>query len=74
MILEERGNKCEWCGSEENLQIHHKLYYKYPNGVKVFPWRYSNELLMCLCDSCHKKYHQKYQVKTYYVPKNYYVK
>lgn len=49
-IMQRAGWKCELCANaEENLQIHHK---KYVSGYK--PWDYENDLLMCLCESCHK--------------------
>lgn len=70
-ILYLRDYKCEWCSSTKCLQIHHKVYYQYPNNQKVFPWQYPENKLMCLCDKCHKKYHQKYKVKTYYVSFDY---
>lgn len=65
-ILERDGNKCKWCGSTNNLQIHHRYYEKYPNGEKVKPWDYQNEALITLCDECHKKAHKKYKIKSYY--------
>lgn len=49
-IMQRAGWKCELCiNAEENLQIHHK---KYISGHK--PWEYENDLLICLCESCHK--------------------
>lgn len=46
-IYKERGQKCERCGSTENLQIHHlnydNLYNEKPEDV------------MILCSKCHKK-------------------
>jgi hypothetical protein len=65
-ILERDGNRCKWCGSSNNLQIHHRYYEKYPNGKKVKPWDYPNEALITLCDECHKKAHEKYKIKSYY--------
>lgn len=65
-ILERDGHKCRWCGRSENLQVHHKYYNKYPDGSRVRAWDYPDNALMVLCDRCHKKYHSKYQVKSYY--------
>ena len=65
-ILEKHNYRCDWCGTTENLQVHHKKYLKYPNGQLVKPWEYDDDTFMCLCDNCHKKYHKKYKVKTYY--------
>lgn len=65
-ILNLHNHKCDWCGSTKNLEIHHKKYLMYPNKQFIKPWEYKDKDLMCLCNSCHKKYHQKYKVKTYY--------
>lgn len=65
-ILNLHNHKCDWCGSTRNLEIHHKKYLMYPNKQFIKPWEYKDKDLMCLCNSCHKKYHQKYKVKTYY--------
>lgn len=42
--------KCQDCGNENNLQVHH-CYYRY--GLE--PWQYPMDSLRCLCDDCHKK-------------------
>lgn len=65
-ILNRDGYKCRWCGSGENLQVHHKYYSRYPNGVKVEPWNYPDDALITLCDKCHKKVHDKKKMKIYY--------
>lgn len=65
-ILDRDYHKCQWCGKTKNLQVHHKYYNIYPNGNKADPWDYPDGALMVLCDDCHKKYHKKYNVKTYY--------
>lgn len=64
-ILKRDNNKCQWCGKQENLQVHHKYYSKYPNNVKVQPWNYPNDALITLCDECHQKAHKK-KIKVYY--------
>lgn len=44
--------KCEKCGSKENLEAHHKLYWSvYPMG------RCDVENGECLCIDCHAKAH-----------------
>ena len=45
-----RGEKCEKCGSEENLQIHHNTY------ANIFKEKLSD--LEILCRSCHRKEHE----------------
>ena len=65
-VLAERGEKCEWCGSDKNLHVHHKFYLKYPNGKKILPWEYDINCLLVLCKDCHTKAHKQYNIKTYY--------
>lgn len=65
-VLAERGELCEWCGSNKNLQVHHKFYLKYPNGKKILPWEYNINCLLVLCKDCHEKAHKKYKIKSYY--------
>ena len=66
-VLAERGEKCEWCGSNKNLQVHHKFYLKYPNGKHILPWQYKTDALLVLCKDCHTKAHKNYKIKSYYV-------
>ena len=65
-ILERDNHKCQWCGSDKYLQIHHKYYCKLPNNKLVNPWEYKEDCFMTLCKSCHEKLHQKYKNKVYY--------
>lgn len=65
-ILNRDNNKCVYCGKTHNLQVHHKYYSKYPNGFRVYPWNYSDDALITLCDECHKKVYNKKKIKTYY--------
>ena len=51
-VLMERGSKCEKCGDTNHLQVHHKKYIK-----DRLAWEYENDLLECLCGSCHMKEH-----------------
>lgn len=51
-VVEERGSKCERCGSKEFLQVHHKQYLK-----DKLAWEYENDMLECLCGGCHMKEH-----------------
>lgn len=51
-IIEQRGSKCERCGNISNLQVHHKKYLK-----DKLAWDYPDDLLECLCGSCHMKEH-----------------
>lgn len=65
-ILKQHYNECDWCGRHNHLQIHHKYYLKTPNNKHINPWDYPDEAMMCLCESCHKKAHNIYKIKTYY--------
>lgn len=51
-ILIRDGNKCQTCGSKSDLQVHHKKY----TGE---PWEAPESDLITLCESCHKKAHEK---------------
>lgn len=66
-VLVERGKQCEWCGSNKNLQVHHKFYLKYPDGKHILPWEYDINCLLVLCKDCHTKAHKKYKIKSYYI-------
>lgn len=47
------NNRCDKCGSEYNLQVHHTSYeFK---GVEFLAF----ETLKCLCSKCHKEEHKK---------------
>lgn len=65
-ILQRDKYCCTKCGSEINLQVHHKYYNKYPDGKKVNPWDYPNDALITLCNDCHKEVHKNKKIKTYY--------
>ncbi len=65
-ILKRDGYKCRWCGSIDDLQVHHKYYNKYPDGSRVRAWDYPDDALIVLCRDCHEKYHSKYKNKSYY--------
>lgn len=65
-ILAQHNYTCDWCGSHENLQVHHKYYQTYPNNLRIPAWNYPDKCFMCLCRKCHEKYHQKYKVPIFY--------
>ena len=65
-ILQQHDYHCDWCGTTRNLQVHHKYYSKCPDNRRVYPWVYKDDAFMVVCENCHKKYHSKYKVKTYY--------
>jgi hypothetical protein len=51
-ILDRDGFSCCSCGDKEStLHIHHKRYLK---GKE--PWEYENDLLVTLCEDCHKRW------------------
>jgi hypothetical protein len=51
LILSAANWKCEDCSSGTiEFQLHHCAYIR---GKE--PWQYGIDLLMCLCDTCHKK-------------------
>ena len=65
-ILKRDGYKCRWCGSIDDLQVHHKYYNKYPDGSRVRAWDYPDDALIVLCRDCHKKYHKNHKSPIYY--------
>lgn len=65
-ILNRDNHTCQWCGRTNNLQVHHKSYEKYPDGRMAEPWDYPDKTFITLCRDCHKKYHEKYTVHTFY--------
>lgn len=52
-LKEKAGNKCELCGAENNLQVHHKTYLHH--GKEIF---FLDDLCV-LCDKCHHQEHEK---------------
>jgi 5-methylcytosine-specific restriction endonuclease McrA len=52
-VLELNYFQCESCGdASRTLNVHHKFYVKGRD-----PWEYISDDLACLCDGCHKEYH-----------------
>ena len=47
MVMELKGNKCEYCGATKNLDLHH-LDYRQEVSINT---------LKVLCRKCHKKEH-----------------
>ena len=54
---EHKRDKCENCGDENGLQIHHLTYYD-RRGRSVL-WREQARHLRTLCRRCHKAEHMK---------------
>lgn len=52
-IFAVRGKKCEICGSENILQVHHPHYV---SGRKA--WEYTCNEVVVLCSECHHKIHK----------------
>jgi hypothetical protein len=51
-IIKKSDNKCNRCGNEEHLQVHHKKYDR-----SKLAWEYEDDLLECVCGGCHMKEH-----------------
>ena len=51
-VLSERGNKCEFCGGTDVLQIHHTFYIR-----GKMPWEYDIKDMRVLCQKCHQRIH-----------------
>ena len=62
-ILQRDSYKCTICGSMDKLLVHHKQYhYNTRTDQKCPPWDYDNKYLVTLCESCHSRGHQKFQI------------
>lgn len=48
-VREKANFKCQDCGNNNNLQVHH-CYYRF--GLE--PWQYPIDSLRCLCSNCHE--------------------
>lgn len=59
----QRDKSCVICGSAKNLQVHHRQYHFSVRENKLkLPWEYPQNLLITLCETCHKRGHNKYKV------------
>lgn len=58
-----RDKSCVICASLDTLQVHHRQYHFVvrENTFKM-PWDYPNNLLITLCEECHKRGHNRYVV------------
>lgn len=67
-ILNRDNYSCVICKINNNLQVHHRQYHFViqKNQFKL-PWQYPENLLVTLCESCHKKGHRKFKVPTIYI-------
>lgn len=61
LILKRDNYKCTECGTHKNLQVHHKAYVR---GREV--WNYTDEYLITLCETCHKKEHDSKPITSFY--------
>lgn len=69
-ILNRDSYKCRCCGSQNNLEVHHRQYHiSSRTQRKVLPWEYESKYLITLCEDCHKKGHNLYKIKTFILNK-----
>ena len=59
-VLKRDGFNCIICHSNKNLNVHHLVYKE-----GKMAWEYPNELLITLCEDCHKKVHNTPSHKYY---------
>ena len=56
--FEANGWECEICSnSKETLHLHHKEYRK------CEPWEYDYKELMCVCEWCHGRLHEGFNIE-----------
>ncbi len=62
-ILIRDNRSCVICKNNLSLQVHHRQYHFVvkENQFKL-PWQYPGNLLITLCESCHKRGHSKFKV------------
>lgn len=59
-ILSRDNFTCQLCGDTENtLHVHHKYYLENHK-----PWEYDDNVLVTLCENCHKLIHENQDGKT----------
>lgn len=64
-ILARDKHRCTHCKSDKSLQIHHRQYHFIVSQQRFrLPWEYPDHLLITLCESCHNRGHNKYNVPT----------
>lgn len=51
-VMKVRGSKCELCGKEKSIQVHH---VRYKSNCKA--WEYTCNDVIVVCVECHKKIH-----------------
>lgn len=62
-IIKRDAGKCRNCGSQENLQVHHRQYqYHSKSGFKKDIWDYNSKYLITLCKKCHKAGHKLFKI------------
>ena len=67
-ILSKDGNKCVICFETESLQVHHRQYHFTQSDNKFkLPWEYPDNLMVTLCEKCHKRGHSIYKVPIIYI-------
>lgn len=64
-ILKRDFYSCIICKGSNSLQVHHRQYHFIVRENKFkLPWEYSDNLLITLCESCHKRGHSKFKIPT----------
>jgi 5-methylcytosine-specific restriction endonuclease McrA len=62
-ILRRDNNSCIICGKQDDLVVHHKQYHFVKNIAEFCdPWDYDDKYLVTLCESCHRRGHNKFNV------------
>lgn len=65
-VLTRDNNTCRNCGSDENLQVHHKQYhFSMKRNELVAPWEYHNSYLITLCQNCHREGHNIFKIPVF---------
>lgn len=71
-ILNRDGYACRNCGKTDSLQVHHRQYHRDAVTRRILPpWKYADHLLITLCETCHKKGHEKYRIPEFETKTNF---
>ncbi|MEJ5265416.1 MAG: HNH endonuclease [Bacteroidales bacterium] len=67
-IIERDGGKCLICKSTDNLEVHHRQYHFHTRINRyAMPWDYPDDVLITLCQRCHREGHRLYKIPTLYL-------
>ena len=64
-ILKRDLMRCACCGSNHELNVHHKQYQINSKNQFIAPWQYESRYLITLCKKCHDIGHKQYNIPVF---------